>query len=169
MQRVKLACVNWVSHLDTMVAGGLNKQPLDVVSIVYGDKTHWDVLLLYMPNGAEAVHIANPNVLVILSGLSYDRDLSFLQNQSVNLTFTRKLVFEVHRYGFTDAKIWEYSNANQACVNVVDIFMRSAGFLLEQGWPLFFSEFGMDLRGTNEQLNRYMNCFFALAAELDFD
>ena len=68
-----------------------------------------------------------------------------------------------------DSQIWEYSNANQACGNVVDIFMRSAGFLLEQGWPLFFSEFGMDLRGTNEQLNRYMNCFFALAAELGFD
>ena len=31
-QRVKLACVNWVSHLDTMVAEGLNNQPLDAIS-----------------------------------------------------------------------------------------------------------------------------------------
>lgn len=30
--RVKLSCVNWVSHLDAVVAEGLSKQPLDVVS-----------------------------------------------------------------------------------------------------------------------------------------
>ncbi|KAI9113833.1 hypothetical protein K1719_015084 [Acacia pycnantha] len=31
-ERVKLACVNWVAHLDTAVAEGLHKQPLDVIS-----------------------------------------------------------------------------------------------------------------------------------------
>lgn len=31
-RRVKLACVNWVSHLEGMVAEGLGKQPLDVIS-----------------------------------------------------------------------------------------------------------------------------------------
>lgn len=30
--RVKLACVNWVSHLDAVVAEGLSKQPVDVIS-----------------------------------------------------------------------------------------------------------------------------------------
>ncbi len=123
----------------------------------------------YMPKGAEAVHSANPNVLVILSGLNYDTDLSFLQNRTVKLTFTGKLVFEVHRYGFTDGDTWKYRNANEACAKVQDTIMRVAGFLLEQGWPLFVSEFGMDLRGNDVLLNRYMNCFFALAAELDFD
>ena len=122
-----------------------------------------------MPKEAEAVHLANPNVLVILSGMSSDTDLSFLQNRQVKLTFTIKLVFEVHRYGFTDANIWKYYNPNQACAVVVGIIMISAGFLLEQGYPLFFSEFGMDLRGNDGFLNQYMNCFFALAAELDFD
>ncbi|CAK9180534.1 unnamed protein product [Ilex paraguariensis] len=31
-QRVKLACVNWVSHLEAMVAEGLSKQPVDSIS-----------------------------------------------------------------------------------------------------------------------------------------
>ncbi|KAJ1405347.1 Glycoside hydrolase, family 5 [Sesbania bispinosa] len=31
-QRVKLACVNWVSHLEAVVAEGLSKQPVDVIS-----------------------------------------------------------------------------------------------------------------------------------------
>ena len=31
-KRVKLACVNWVSHLEPMVAEGLSKQPMDAIS-----------------------------------------------------------------------------------------------------------------------------------------
>ncbi|KAF3431160.1 hypothetical protein FNV43_RR25890 [Rhamnella rubrinervis] len=31
-QRVKLACLNWVSHTNTVLAEGLNKQPVDVIS-----------------------------------------------------------------------------------------------------------------------------------------
>ena len=30
-QRVKLACVNWVSHLEPVVAEGLSKQPIDTI------------------------------------------------------------------------------------------------------------------------------------------
>ena len=52
-----------------------------------------------MQKRAEAVHSENPDVLVILSGLNYDTTLWFLQNQPVNLTFTGKLVFEVHSQG----------------------------------------------------------------------
>ena len=31
-RRVKLACVNWVTHLEAVVAEGLSKQPVDVIS-----------------------------------------------------------------------------------------------------------------------------------------
>ncbi|KAG6713861.1 hypothetical protein I3842_05G174200 [Carya illinoinensis] len=71
----------------------------------------------YMQKGAEAVHSANPDVLVILSGLNYDKDLSFIRDQP----------------------------------------------------PLFVSEFGIDLRGTVVNDNRYFNCFMAVAAEHDLD
>ncbi|KAK7847958.1 hypothetical protein CFP56_005702 [Quercus suber] len=124
---------------------------------------------MYMQKGAEAVHSANPDVLVILSGLSYDKDLSFLRNQQVNLTFTGKLVFEMHWYGFSDGQAWLSGNPNQVCGRVVDNMMRLSGFLLDQGWPLLVSEFGMDLRGTNVNDNRYINCFLATVAELDLD
>ncbi|KAJ4710974.1 Cellulase (Glycosyl hydrolase family 5) [Melia azedarach] len=123
----------------------------------------------YMQLGAEAVHAANPDVLVILSGLSYDKDLSFIRNQPVKLTFTGKLVFEVHWYGFSDGQAWANGNPNQVCGTVVDNMMRLSGFLLEKGWPLFVSEFGVDMRGINVNDNRYLNCFFGVAAELDLD
>ena len=46
---------------------------------------------------------------------------------------------------------------------------QTSTFLVDQGWPLFVSEFGGDLRGTNVNGNRYLNCFLALVAELDLD
>ncbi|PON42296.1 1,4-alpha-glucan-branching enzyme [Parasponia andersonii] len=119
--------------------------------------------------GAEAVHSANPDVLVFLSGLSYDQDLSFLQNRPVRVTFSRKLVFEVQWQALSDGKAWESGYSDQACGMVISNMMRTSGFLLEKGFPLFVSEFRVDQRGTNVNDNRYLNCFLALAAELDLD
>ncbi|XP_028776529.1 glycosyl hydrolase 5 family protein-like [Neltuma alba] len=123
----------------------------------------------YMQRGAEAVHSANPDVLVILSGLSFDTDLSFLGGRKPTLTFSKKLVYEAHWYGFTNGKVWVSTNLNQACAQITGNVMSHSGFLLGQGFPLFFSEFGMDLTGSNLNDIRYFHCFMALAAELDFD
>jgi hypothetical protein len=106
---------------------------------------------------------------VILSGLNYDKEFSFLRNRPLSLTFSGKLVFESHWYAFTDGRAWESGNPNQVCGTVVNNIMRQSGFLLEKGFPLFLSEFGVDQRGTNVNDNRYLNCFLALAAELDLD
>lgn len=122
-----------------------------------------------MQKGAEVVHSSNPDLLVIVSGLSYDKDFSFLRNGPLNLSFTGKLVFEVHWYGFSDGDSWKTGNPNQVCGLVVDNIMRRGGFLLDQGYPLFVSEFGVDQRGTNVNDNRYLNCFLGWAAEHDLD
>ncbi|KAK9108309.1 hypothetical protein Syun_024320 [Stephania yunnanensis] len=123
----------------------------------------------YMQEGAERVHSANPNVLTILSGLSFDNDLGFLGNRPVSLTYNGKLVFELHWYGFSDGSAWASGNPNQVCRNVVNSLKGRALFLLSHGWPLFVSEFGIDETGSNENDNRYSNCMFGLMAELDLD
>lgn len=122
-----------------------------------------------MQRGAETVHAANPDVLIILSGLNFDRDLTFLNRQPINLTFTGKVLFELHWYAFSDGKIWENRNLNQVCGSFMDSFNKSGGFLLDQGWPLFLGEFGVDQRGTNKNDNRFLSCILGLAAELDFE
>ena len=123
-----------------------------------------------MQKGAEAVHSANPDVLVILSGLNFDTDLSFLSNHGpVNLTFPGKLVFEVHWYSFSDGDAWETGNHNQVCGAVTGNVKRRAGFLLDKGFPLMVTEFGVDQSGASVNDNRYIDCFMALAAELDLD
>ncbi|KAJ9671656.1 hypothetical protein PVL29_025388 [Vitis rotundifolia] len=117
----------------------------------------------YMQKGAEVVHSANPDILVIISGLSDGTDLSFLLNQQLELKFTGKLVLEMLWHGLRAGRARETSNPNKVCGRVVDSIMRRGGVLLQQGWPLMFvSELGLDD-------NRNLNFFFGLAAELDFD
>ncbi|KAI3981236.1 hypothetical protein MKX01_041375 [Papaver californicum] len=103
---------------------------------------------MYMQQGAEAVHAANPNFLVLLSRLNFDVDLSFLAKQPINLKFTGKLVYE------------ENGNPNQVSGNIVNNCMRRARFLLEQGVALL---------GINVNGNRYFNCMMGVAAKLDLD
>lgn len=121
-----------------------------------------------MQMGAEAVHLANPDVLVILSGLNYDKDLSFLKSKPLSLSFSGKVVYEVHWYGFSDGDAWQSGSPNKVCGNVVNNMMRLSGYLLQQS-PLFVSEFGIDQRGTNVNDNRYISCFMGIAAEMDLD
>ncbi|KAG6383510.1 hypothetical protein SASPL_156737 [Salvia splendens] len=162
----------WIKGL-TRVATIFNDTPhvvaMSLRNELRGSRQNVDDWYRYMQKGAEAVHAANPNVLVILSGLNYDRDLSFLLKKPVSLSFLNKLVFELHWYGFSDGEAWENGNLNQVCGDRVGETMKKAGFLLDQGYPLFLSEFGVDMRGTNVNDNRYLNCFMGWAAELDLD
>ncbi|KAF3332158.1 Endoglucanase [Carex littledalei] len=123
----------------------------------------------YMQEGAEAIHAANPKVLVIFSGLDVDKDFRFLLSRQVNLSFTGKLVFEVHWYSFSDSDKWSTLSTNRACANTSVDLMRKSGFLLEKEWPLFMSEWGVDNSGVVDNDNRYFGCVLAKAAELDLD
>lgn len=122
-----------------------------------------------MKKGAEAVHSANPNVLVIISGLAFDTNLSFLSEKQLDLTFPGKLVFEMHWYSFSDGQAWANGNPNQVCGTIANNLMRKGGFLLDQGLPLFLSEFGIDQRGISVNDKRFLDCFYGVAAELDMD
>lgn len=126
----------------------------------------------YMEQGASAIHAANPNVLVILSGLSYDTDLSFLRLNPVSLPFKKKIVYELHWYAF--GVNWKGGLPNQLCGSIMSSVKNRGGFLMDSvnetsAMPLFISEFGINQRGINENDNRYINCFLAFAAEGDFD
>lgn len=123
-----------------------------------------------MPQGAEAVHAANPKLLVILSGIDFDTNLSFLRDRFFNVSFTDKLVFELHWYSFSDGRdSWRKHNPNDFCVKIIEKVTHNGGFLLGRGFPLILSEFGTDQRGVDISGNRYMNCLVAWAAENDLD
>ncbi|ONK58283.1 uncharacterized protein A4U43_C09F10580 [Asparagus officinalis] len=162
---------DWISGLTKMAE--MFKEDYNVVGMslrneLRGPRQNVPDWYKYMQMGAEAVHKANPNVLVILSGLDFDTDLSFLSNKKIELSFTTKEVYEMHWYSFTNGDTWNL-NANDACSSVISSVMSRAGFLLSHGWPLFMSEWGIDQRGENNNDNRYLGCFLATAAALDVD
>eukprot|EP01018_Ginkgo_biloba_P036450 Gb_16273 [translate_table: standard] len=146
--------------------------PYDVGSLrneLRGHKQNQNDWYKYMQRGAEAVHKANPNVLVILSGLNFDTNLNFLSFKPVSLSFKEKLVFELHWHAFTDGQTWANENPNQICGSVIN----RGGFLLTPNKtytaPLFISEFGIDQRRQNIKDNRRISFFLAFAAENDLD
>ncbi|GMI90913.1 hypothetical protein like AT1G13130 [Hibiscus trionum] len=162
--------ITGLTRMATLFNGVTNVVGMSLRNEPRGPKQNINDWYKYMPKGAEAVHSANPNVLVILSGLSFDRDLSFLKNQQLKLTFSGKLVFEAHWYGFSDGQTtWVKDNPNEVCGRVATYMMNTSGYLVDQGYPLFIGEFGIDQSGANVNGNRYISCFLGVAAELDLD
>ncbi|KAG6492907.1 hypothetical protein ZIOFF_047878 [Zingiber officinale] len=164
----------WIQGLTNMAVlfkGHTNVVGMSLRNELRGGRENVDDWYKYMQLGAEAVHAANGDVLVILSGLKFDSDLSFLVDREVNISFpfANKLVFEFHWYGFNDDSEWANGNANDVCGRIVRRIIMQAGFLLERNFPLILSEFGLDLRGTNTNENRYFSCALAYAAANDMD
>ncbi|CAD6250452.1 unnamed protein product [Miscanthus lutarioriparius] len=164
----------WVDGLGSMAtifADVPNVVGISLRNELRGPRQNPEDWYTYMQRGAEAVHAANPRALVIMGGLSYDYDLSFLAARQVGVSFAaeNKLVFEVHWYSFSDARAWEAEGANEVCGRAARDFTRRGAFLLARGFPLFLSEFGADSRGGDRKDNRYFPCAAAVAAEHDVD
>ncbi|KAM7265999.1 hypothetical protein ACFE04_003682 [Oxalis oulophora] len=162
----------WVQGLTKMAT--LSKNFSNVVGMslrneLRGDRQDVSVWFREMQRGAEAIHEVNPNLLVIFSGFNFDKTLKFLHDRWLNLSFTGKLVFEVHHYGFTDGQKWTTNNPNQMCAKTINEMKWDTLFLLDKGYPLFMSEFGAVQSGSNVNDNRFMNCYIGLLAELDID
>ncbi|XP_043690331.1 glycosyl hydrolase 5 family protein-like [Telopea speciosissima] len=157
------------NKIATLFNGVHNVVGMSLRNELRGPGTNVSVWYNFMQKGAEVVHDANPNVLVILSGLDFDKDLGMLKNQQVTVSFKKKLVFEVHWYSFAASNDWKNGNPNDVCGSQVQIIKDQAFYLLDQGYPLFMSEWGINLGGNNVGDNRFASCAFALIAELDLD
>ncbi|XP_058223723.1 glycosyl hydrolase 5 family protein-like [Rhododendron vialii] len=127
----------------------------------------------YIQMGATTIHAANPDVLVIVSGLSYDTNLGFLKKKPLSLgsNLESKLVYEAHWYSFGDPTDQWMLQTNGFCAKRTRSFMSGAGFLTTgpNPAPLFLSEFGVDQRGVSERDNRYLSCLLGFLAERDLD
>ncbi|CAK9137013.1 unnamed protein product [Ilex paraguariensis] len=131
----------------------------------------------YIQEGATAIHSENPDVLVVVSGLSFETNLSFLKEKPLELNFSNKLVYEAHWYGFFNPKQKWLSETNEECANVTEEFIKQSAFVMMSSTsrssnnpaPLFLSEFGVDQRGVNEGDNRYLGCLLSIMAERDID
>ncbi|XAR70241.1 Cellulase [Bertholletia excelsa] len=127
----------------------------------------------YMQKGAKVIHKANPEVLVLISGLSYSANLEFLKKKPVEPIPRNKMVYEAHWYSWfsfgSELGSW-VDQPNEVCGNASRLFIDQIGFVAtgSDPYPLFLSEFGVDQRGDEGQ-DRFLSCFLAKMAEMDLD
>ncbi|XP_028806408.1 glycosyl hydrolase 5 family protein-like [Neltuma alba] len=121
--------------------------------------------------GAQTVHQANPDVLVFISGLSNDNDLSFLNNRPMNLTFKDKFAYEVHCYTMSgEHKNWSSQSANYLCGKVYNELNSHATFLItgSNAAPLLMTEYGIPISPSiAEPDGRWLSCILAYLAVND--
>ncbi|GFP88949.1 endoglucanase e1 [Phtheirospermum japonicum] len=123
----------------------------------------------YMQQGANTIHQENPDFLVIVSGLSFDINLSFLSRKPLEVNLNNKLVYEAHWYTFgVPAGKWT-AQTNKLCAAVTNAARNNYLFLTTGNNPVFLSEFGIDQSGQDEGDNRYISCLLAEVAEKDID
>lgn len=131
----------------------------------------------YMSEGALAVHKANPNVLVVISGLNYDTELQFLRNKPLKINLGKKMVFETHLYSWSGIGtlklkgIWTKQPLNRVCANNIKALEQRAGFLTtgKNAAPLMFTEFGFDQTGSSVEDKRFLACLQTYLVGRDLD
>lgn len=126
-----------------------------------------------MSQGATIVHNANPNVLVFVSGLDYDTDLSYLKTYPLNTSISNKLVYEVHSYAWSSGSKsgWINQPLNQKCAKVMNGLNDKVRFLMSGSNPsaLVMSEFGINMEDLNNMNQRFMSCIMAYLVGNDLD
>ncbi|BAT97907.1 hypothetical protein LR48_Vigan11g036200 [Vigna angularis] len=171
----------WVLGL-TMAAEHFNGNPAVVAmslrNELHGPRQNLKDWYRYMSQGAVAIHNANPNVLVLISGLNYDTELQFLRKKPLKIDLGKKMVFETHLYSWSGIgtlklkEIWTKQPLNRICANNVKAIDYRAGFLTtgENAAPLIFTEFGFNEAGSSEEDNRFLTCLqtYLLGKDMDW-
>lgn len=138
-----------------------------------GPRQNSDDWYYYVRKGARTIHKTNSNVLVVVSGLNTDLDLSFLKNKPLTLKLDNKLVYEAHRYAFSNGERdrWLHQPLNQVCDSITGEINNRSTFLIRgpNPAPLFITEFGINMDGTNQADNNFFSCFLIYLAENDLD
>lgn len=130
-----------------------------------------------MTRGADAVHAAFPEALVVIGGVNGGTDLTLLKIQKfdANAAWKHKRVWEWHAYSFTVNFPWILN-----CGVSKSEWGWFAGFVLEQGLegitgPLWLSEFGVGMLGganeggINDEDYRYLKCLVEYQRDNDGD
>ncbi|CAI9090097.1 OLC1v1024788C1 [Oldenlandia corymbosa var. corymbosa] len=144
-----------------------------------GPNQNWTAWIENVETGVDLITQFNTNALIIVSGLNYDHDLQYFQNKTLCTNAQNKLVYEVHRYSFTnpnpafgDQNIWLNQSLNDACDQMTQDMEQKVGFLLKgnnTSGPVFVSEFGVDETGANAADNDYLPCLMSYLVENDLD
>lgn len=108
-----------------------------------------------VPQGCNAIHSNNQDLLVVIGGVGYGTNLDFLGGKPFDRSpYPNKIVYEFHTYS--------WSQPVNDCAAYKDDMGRKAGYLLSQDeeytGPLWLSEFGYQQENMPEDHQQYINC-----------
>lgn len=125
------------------------RQPLLNMTL-YKESYNWETWYQHIKDGASAINSANPDVLIFLSGLNSDVDLSAVVDDTAlepgTDTFSRddfkgyadKLVLELHNYEFTYAA----DNCTQLGDKLLNAGFSGLSSSAKNQFPVVMTEFG---------------------------
>ncbi|KAJ8764808.1 hypothetical protein K2173_010273 [Erythroxylum novogranatense] len=133
-----------------------------------------DDWLRYFTEGAKQVHRANPDILVIIAGLSYAQDFTFLKKKPMKLDIDNKLVLESHWYPWSwgHNKYWRQQDMNKICPQLTQFYIDQCAFVNtgDNAVPLFLGEFGLkQSEEVPSDHDHWFSCILAFAADIDVD
>ncbi|KAJ1392616.1 Ricin B-like lectin [Sesbania bispinosa] len=170
----------WVHGLTLAAKHFAGNQVVVAMSLrneLHGPRQNQNDWYRYMSQGALAIHEANPNVLVLISGLNYDTEFQFLRNKPLKIDLGKKLVYETHLYSWSGIgtlklkEIWTKQPLNRICAQSIRGIDHRAGFLTTgmNAAPLIFTEFGFDQSGSTVEDNRFLTCLQTYLVGRDLD
>ncbi|KAL1956437.1 hypothetical protein VTO42DRAFT_7324 [Malbranchea cinnamomea] len=108
-----------------------------------------------VPQGCDAIHSRNNNLLIVIGGVAYATNFDFLGRRPFDRSpYPNKIVYEFHTYS--------WSQPINDCASYRNDLGRKAGYLLTQNreytGPLWLSEFGYQQVDTPADHQQYIDC-----------
>ncbi|KAI1385602.1 glycoside hydrolase [Hypoxylon trugodes] len=162
---------SWTNFMSMSLRNEL-RSPLS--NFTFAAETYnWEDWYKYIRQGADAIHNANADVLIFLSGISSDQDISAVVNGTAltpgSATFNRddfsgygnKLVLELHAYD-------NILGPGPSDCNAVKDKLSNAGFKAltddaQNKFPVLLTEFGLVQNGSAAQ-DPYVSCLLDYAS-----
>ncbi|KAF8303385.1 glycoside hydrolase family 5 protein [Clavulina sp. PMI_390] len=161
------AMATWAAGYDAVIGMSIRNELREIP--ILESESPW---YTFAPQGASAIHNANPDLLIMMGGHYGDTDLSMLRSNPLDRSaWPNKVVWEYHTYsysvGYDTSWCWLYEQEMGA----------AAGFLLEQNeeftGPLWVSEFGFGMNGADGSLSSgdsdYLSCLISYLTGNDAD
>lgn len=168
---------NWVTSLELMAEWSVKHPNIIGLSLrnelrAVGDQGRDNYASWYtnMESGIRAIRSENTNVLILVGGVNYAIDLSFIDKRQLDLQklgVADKVVYEFHSYE------WSNGKTPNDCEGYKKQIGDEAGFILDPNRayqaPLMLSEFGWNLVTYDEGEKNYIQCLTEYVASNDMD
>jgi hypothetical protein len=157
----------WITGVKFMASKTVSRPHVIAMSLrneLRGPRENTDDWYRYVLRGiTEAISFTNPRLLVVVSGLHYDMDLTFVRTKSIQdlvpQSIRNKIVYEGHWYSWSG--YGHSTECNQMKVGIQDAW----GFILEANHsytaPVWLTEFGTNVDSFTGD-DKFVDCVRSL-------